>query len=540
MTRTRAAHIVWLAAAITGAGLAMDVRAAGAQPPPSEASPRSRAAATPAATIAQIAVLVERQQLADAQIAVRAALQMYPSDGAVHNLAGVITAQQGDSAAAETCFREAIRLAPAAVPFHLNLGRLYQERVGRDSDAAGQALRVYREILRLDPAHTEALYQAAFLTALGGAFAESRAMLGRLPAELQSRPQVLALLATNLAGVGDSAGADTVAATLAAHADLTELDVIGVLPAFEHVRHERIERQLLEALEHRGLASAEAQHRLGIIALGAGDADAARRVLERAFAGRPGVPVLMDLSRAAYRQRDLKGALGYLAHARDLEPSNAGVHFFFGIVCVDLDLGAEAYASLKRAVTLDPQNAYINYALGAVSIHRHEPSGALPYFETYVRLKPADPRGRFALGAAHFYSNRLDAARPELEHATRHAETAAGAHYFLGRIARQLNDLSTARRELDRALLASPAHADAWAELGLVHLRAGEFAAAEASIAKALEIDADNYAAAVNLATLYGRTRDPRREAQAARLAAMQDKRAVRAQEFLRIVEVVP
>jgi hypothetical protein len=44
----------------------------------------------------------------------------------------------------------------------------------------------------------------------------------------------------------------------------------------------------------------------------------------------------------------------------------------------------------------------------------------------------------------------------------------------------------------------------------------------------------------VNLTALYTRTRDPRRDGQAARLDALQKKRGERAQDFLRIVEAVP
>ena len=86
---------------------------------------------------------------------------------------------------------------------------------------------------------------------------------------------------------------------------------------------------------------------------------------------------------------------GYLAHARSLEPNNAAVHFMFGIICVELNLGAEAYESMKKAMALDPENPQINYVMGAVSIHRHEPAEAIPYFEKYVALKPDDPEGSF-------------------------------------------------------------------------------------------------------------------------------------------------
>ena len=117
---------------------------------------------------------------------------------------------------------------------------------------------------------------------------------------------------------------------------------------------------------------------------------------------------------------------------------------------------------------------------------------------------------------------------------------ATGAHYFLGRIARQANDLTTARREIERALQLNAGLADAWAELGLIQTRSKEYGPAEQSLTKALAIEPEHYAASVNLATLYARMKDPRREAQVARVAALIEQREARAQEFLRIIEAVP
>ncbi len=125
--------------------------------------------------------------------------------------------------------------------------------------------------------------------------------------------------------------------------------------------------------------------------------------------------------------------------------------------------------------------------------------------------------------SARFTSSQLEEARGDLEQATRHPDTAAGAHYFLGRIARQLNDLATARRELDACLQAQPAHADAWAELGLVQTREGQYAEAERSLARALAIDADHYAATLNLAALYGRMK--RSEARGAKRRGLRRSR---------------
>jgi tetratricopeptide (TPR) repeat protein len=331
------------------------------------------------------------------------------------------------------------------------------------------------------------------------------------------------------------------AAALTAHPDLADIDLLAALPALQRTKDDELMRTLFAGLDARGLASPASLRQLGLAEGRLGHLESSRAVLERAVQAERGSlsPLLLDLARVAYRQQDYQGALGYLAHARDVDPQNAEVHFFFGLACVELNLGSEAYEALKKAVALAPENAFINYALGAVSIHRHEPSEAIPYFEAYVRLKPEDPRGRFALGAAKFYSNDFPGARASLAEAARTVETAAGAHYFLARIARQTNDLVTAREEIDRALSANPRYADALAELGLLQTRAGDYTAAERSLNQALAIDADNYAATVNLATLFARTRDPRREAQDARLAALQQKREAAGQEFLRIVEVV-
>ncbi len=500
----------------------------------------ARSDRAPTTTTGRIAALLEQKDLDGAKAAADTALLAHPADPAVHNLAGVVEAQRGGFAAAETHFLAAIRLAPRAGAPYTNLGRLYQERSAVDPGARSKALDVYRRLLAFEPSNVEGLYQSAFLLALDGKFDESHALIEKLPNDVRVSPQVLALLAVDRSGVGDEAGAGAAVTALAAHDRLSADDVVAVLPAVTHLQDDAIAERLIEALDRRRLAPPDLQQRLGGMYARDGRFADAQQVLDRAAAVEPTVPLLTDLARVAYKLQDVKGALGYLAHARSLEPQNAGVHFLFGMMCVELNLGREAYDSLKKAVELDPGNPLVNYAMGAVATHRHEPSESIPYFEKYVRLKPDDPRGRFALGAARFYGGQLDEARKDLELAARSTETATGAHYFLGRIARQVNDLDTARREIDQALQANPNYADAWAERGLIAMRSGQYPEAESALSKALALDAEHYEATLHLAALYGRTRDPRKPAQEARLAALIQKRDARTQEFLRIIEVVP
>lgn len=490
-------------------------------------------------SVEQIQAALERGDTDGARRAVEATLRTDPGNPAVQNFAGVLAAQRGEFAPAEAHFREAIRLAPRAVPPYENLGRLYQLRSIEDPAARVKALEVYGALLSVAPDSAEGLFQSALLRAQGGEFAASQALLQRLPPEVRGRPQALAVAAANLAGLGD-ANAGEVADALAAHPDVVPEDALAVLPAFDHVRGDEVLGRLLMSLDRRGVVAPGLLRRLASIQMRKGEFAPARGVLERLARVEPTVPVLSDLGRAAAKAGDHRAALGYLARARAIEPENASVHFLFGVVCMELDLVAEAYESMKKAVSLDPENAAVNYMMGAVSLHRHESSEAVPYFEKYVRLQPDDPRGRFALGVARFYSNDFAGAEGELATVAERPETAAGANYFLARITRQAGKLDEARRYVDRSIQAVPRYADAWAELGLLQTRAGEFEEAEASLQKALSLDADNYQATVNLTALYQRTRDPRREAQAARLAAVQQKREERAQDFLRIIEVVP
>lgn len=505
------------------------------------ASPPQGDNLAPEATLHRIASLVERGDLAAASGAIAPALQAHPGDPVLHNLAGVIAAQQRAFESAEAHFQTAIRLAPTAPAAYENLGRLYQERVDGNPAMRAKAIAIYARLLQADPVNVEGTFQSGFLLALDGQFAASRTMIERLPEDVRQRPQALAVLAADLAGVGETAAARGMVDVLAANPALTEADVLAVLPALPIGPGDTVAFSMLTALDRRGLTTSPALQALAAIHVRAGRFAEARQVLERvAAAGSPSASLLMDLARTAVKLQDNKGALGYLARARSLEPANAGVHFLFGMVCVEENLGREAYESMKKAVELDPENPLVNYAMGAVATTRHEPSESLPFFEKYVRLKPDDPRGHFALGTARFYSNRFDEARPELERAARAPETATGAHYFLGRIARQANDLVTARRQIERSLQLNGNLADAWAELGLIQTRANEYGPAEHSLARAIAIDPDHYAASVNLATLYARTKDPRREAQAARIARLIEKREARAQEFLRIIETVP
>ena len=490
------------------------------------------AEASSAAEIARaVQQLIEQGDLKGARNQLTRALKQYPAEPGLYNLLGVAEAQLGNYQLAESSFLRAIQLAPGASGTYLNLGRLYQENSTRDAQAPRKAVETYRGLLKHHPTDVEGNYQCALLLQQQGDFRASLDHLARLPA-------------ADHAALGDFSQATEAASRLLASPELSEPDVLAILPTIEARQSKEsadLQLRLVEGLVDRRLASAPALHKLAFLYENRERLDQARQTLERVAAlSGPTPDLLLQLARLAHKQRDYQGALGYLAHARDLKPDEAGIHFFFGMVCVQLNLGAEAYESLSRAVSLEPKNAYYNYAMGAVTLQRRGASEAIPYFRKYCDLNPEDPRGGLMLGIAFLESADLESARKELEEAARHHETVVGAHFYLARLARQEGKLPEALQAVEKALAAHPDHADAYAELGLIRFRLREYGPAEKALLRALEVDPDNYSGNFNLLMLYRRIGDRRAEAQARRFEEVKNKRMQRAQDFLRQIEIRP
>lgn len=491
--------------------------------------------------ILKIQQLIQQHDLKEARVETTTALRQFKADAGFENLLGVIAAQEGEYAEAERSFQQAVLHDPKFTGAYLNLGRLYQEQSFSDSETAAKALDVYRRVLLYDSSNAEATYQSAVLLQQRRDYSASLAHALRLPSESQNSAQVLAVLCGDYAGLGDRGNAAKMADRLARSPELSESDIKQIIPSLEIGKRYDVAIALIEALKGRQTLSPEVLHTLGLAYEREEKLPESRAALEQyATGGNLSITSLLELARVAYKQKDYRGALGYLAHAQDLDPNNASLHYYFGFVCLDLNLIAEARNSFEKAVKLEPENPQYNYAMGAASAFRHDPAEAVPYFEKYLKLRPEDPRGKLALGAAFFRAKDYQVAQPWLKEAVKVSATATQAHYYLGCIALQERRLDEARVQLSQALAIKPDYSDALAELGQYYLLQKDYREAEKQIRRALQIDPDHYAANFYLLNLYMRTADPRRESQARRFEELKKLLDEKTREFLRIVEVRP
>ena len=492
-------------------------------------------------TLITIQQQIQAGDLDEARAAINAAAKTYPADGGLENLLGVIEIQQGHADAARVQFSAAIRHSPRLVSALMNLSRLDMPTAATDKTARAEALRLSLNVLKLDPANDEANYQVATIANWNHDSRQSLEHLSHLGAQASAQVGAQALLCAAHAALGPAGATTAAAIALAANTDLTEQDADTCIPVLRAAhRGDLIESLLMAAATHQPLSPAGIRI-LGLAQEAEGKLPAARTTLEAAFAADPqSAAVLVDLTRVAKASGDDQGALGYLAHARELNPTDAGLPYEFAAICVRMGLYAEARKGLAEALRLAPDNPDYNLGMGMVVSFSEDPSQSLPFLTRFRQLRPNDPQGVLALGAANFRAKDYEAAEKFLRVAAADKGTAADAHFYLGVIARQEGRLEEAVAELKQSLALHPGQADALAELGQISALNHNNAEAQSYFDQALKLDPGSYAANFGLLQLYARTNDPRRDEQTKHFDQIKDQKEERDRQMMRSIEIRP
>lgn len=483
--------------------------------------------------------LIREGRFAAARAVLSKELKAHPGDAGLWNLLGVASVQDHDPKAAEGAFRKAVHLAPRLESAWLNLGRLYQLDPA-NAQYLDNGVAAYEAVLRLNAASAEAHHQLALLLFWKKDFRASLSHLDLVPEEDRMRRAAQALRCADEAAMGNERGAMEAAVRLARDPGLAEDDILEILPVL--LAHQQdVALRLLAHLNQSGLATLRTLPQLAGLWEQKGEWKRAREMYERVAQASPGsAPALLDLARVAWKGKDYEATLGYLGHARDLEPSNAGIHFFFGVTCNELNSPVEAKKALARALELAPENPYYNYAMGAVMLQWAEKEQALPYLKKFVAARPAEARGRLALAGAYFAMLRYDEAKAELALPLTDPQTRSGAEFLSGRIASQQGDYDGAAGHFRRVLEAEPQSVEAHAELGAAFLESDDRAGAGRESEAALAVDPENYTANRTLMRIYKLERDPRLKEQTERLQKLIAQRDAQAPLLQRTIEVRP
>ncbi len=478
---------------------------------------------------------IQAGHLDSAQEMISSALARHPNDGGLYNLRGVTHAQKQELSAAQKDFETAVHLSPALTPAWQNLGRVCQ----MSDNQLPCAVNAWQHVIRSKPTDAEARQSLGLLYEKQGKYAESFAETQKIPGS--ATDAVLLIRCADLSGLGHFAEARQTAAILNHHGDFSEADFASIAPALESPEASGVVIALVENLDTRSAASISSLRRLAIAYEQAGRNSDARKTLERVASVDSQNPAhLLELARLAEMSKDHEGALGYLAHARDLTPQNAQIHFLWGVIAAEMDLPVEARLSLTKALEIDPDNPSYNYAMGAVIMSTRAARTAQPYFAKFIKGHPNEPQGHLALGICYFASGDYVQAKKEMAQIVNDPRTTGEAEYFLGRMARQEGDLAAAKEDLEKSIRSLSTFSESHTELGRVKMLEGDLESARGEFEQALKLDANSFEANNQLFILYKRTHDPRADQQEALLKKLDEERSHRAELMLRTIEAKP
>lgn len=491
------------------------------------------------ATIARAAQLLEAGDVDGAERDATAAHRRYPKSGPLELQLGEIAIAHGDAMTAERWFTKSIAdgMGGDATPM-LALARLYLEHPKQFADAEGHARSLYQRALRLDPGSSEANAELSLLAYRHAEYPTAVAHLRLLHGNAAETPFVEALRCGASAAL-HTAEAGGACSTLRQNTRVTEPDALLAVSGLRAGQRADLIVTLLLAVQARQPLSAAGLRWLGLAQDAQGEHDTARATLEQAYQQAPhDASLLVNLATVAQGQHKPQEALGYLAHARELQPRDAHVQAMFAQECAQLGLLGEARNAMQGALTIEPDNPDYNLTMGKVTALSQDPLSARPFLLKYHSLRPNDPHGTLLLGLIEYRAKEFELARPWLAEAAKNSATAAEANLYLGSGERQLGNLDEASTFLQRSEAINGSDPETHAELGMLALERHEMVPAEKELDRAVALDHDNYTANYGLLQLYAQTKDPRRPEQLRRFEEIKAQTEELNRQAMRVVEI--
>jgi len=323
-------------------------------------------------------------------------------------LRGNTALQQGDNAAAEKAFRQALSIAPDSIEVLNNLA-ISLARQGRDSEA----IALYERALRLKPGDPITKRN------LGVAYFRAHRYKDALPlleSFSKSTPTFQVL-------------------------DITGLDLFALDRYPESIeyleRANRLQPDDLPTLDILGKAYWRAKNYSGVTT-----------VFDRIMAVNPNSPeahFMMGLADDVMSKEDdaLKEFKTVLAE----NPKYPGVHSSLGLIYWRQHQVPQAMKEFQEELSLYPNDPVSNYMMGEILRQQNKPEQAIPYLQAAIAVNPNYRDALMDLGQCHIMLNQpLQAVKP-LKKATQVDPDFAQAHFVLGTALSMAGQHAEAARE---------------------------------------------------------------------------------------------
>jgi protein O-GlcNAc transferase len=301
--------------------------------------------------------------------------------------------------------------------------------------ALSQAEGIYREILRIDPGHADALHRLGLIAHARKSLDEAAGLIGHAIALEPGRPEFQYTLGIVLHDQGKLVQAE------AAFVRATELrgdfaqayNNLGIVQQ-DQGRLEEAAESFRRAIACKG-EYAHALNNLGTVCKELGQIQAAQECFEKAIRAKPDYAAAhRNLGVALMIQGKSDLAQSRFREAVALNPKDPVAHNSLGEAMVLLGRTEEALASFRTALSLKPDHVDALCNLAAQHAKINEASEAVTCYRRALDVEPANLKA--ALGAnltlPAIYSSRSDLEQSRERYGTGLDELSTGINRFLG------------------------------------------------------------------------------------------------------------
>jgi predicted O-linked N-acetylglucosamine transferase (SPINDLY family) len=248
---------------------------------------------------------------------------------------------------------------------------------------------------------------------------------------------------------------------------------------------EQVYRQVLAADPRHP----HALNQFGMLALQAGQYDAAIERIGQAIGGDPNQPAFHANLGEAYRlsNRAAEAAASY-RRALQLNPALAAVQMLLGILLHDQGEYGAAALSLREAIRLQPENLRAHARLGLALERQNQWQEAEACFRRVLRDDDSAD-AHFRLAGVLQNQERLAEATAEYEAVIAREPGHVEAHNNLGTILKGRQQLAAAEPHFRAAVTGNPIFATGYINLGSLRLTQGRLAEAAADYRQAIQLE---------------------------------------------------
>ncbi len=209
-------------------------------------------------------------------------------------------------------------------------------------------------------------------------------------------------------------------------------------------------------------------------ALGLGQTDEARKMLQQALQSAPGnIDVHLALAQLALTDHDVNTAMQHLKHALDIDPRHIESLLLKGDMLRATGKPAEATQIYHEIIKIDPRQVSARLALANIKITENKLDDARTEVDTALKVMPNSLQAQYAQALINFQDKQTERARDQLASVLKSAPDFLPALMLGGSIEYTLGNLQTAEAYLNKVTKAAPNNLNAVRLLAATQLRLG-------------------------------------------------------------------